>query len=67
MFHGVIFGTLLVDSIGTARVITSASLIVLMLVMAQAMWFGSAVQMLLVVRRIAAMQATRASAAHVFA
>lgn len=64
--HGVLLATVLVAAYNRARVVTSPEIATLMLVLGQAMWHGAMIQLVLLVRRITAMQATHVYSAGVF-
>ncbi|MDF8332685.1 DUF4328 domain-containing protein [Novosphingobium cyanobacteriorum] len=64
--HAVLLATFMVSAFNRARVVTSPEIAMLMLVLGQAMWHGAMIQLVLLVRRITAMQASHIYSAGVF-
>ena len=62
----IVFGTVLASFVRNVVVSTSESLLTLMLIMSQLMWYGAVVQLALLVHRITAMQQAERYSAAVF-
>lgn len=66
VLHLIVLGTVAVDSLPGVTVLTPVALVVVMLLMGQVLWQAAAIQLVLIVRRVTAMQDMLAMTAGVF-